>query len=341
MEDFFQKCMVPLLGSFLMIFSSCSTQPISSVDAHLQVIRHTAKPLHSKQAFTQAETSYLAHYDLEQAADIEHHFGYLGQDQGKVAVHWFESPKASRIVVVCHGYFDHTGTWKHAIPALLDAGNSVLIYDHPGHGLSEGEPAFINDFRDYVVVLEKVLDYCRRHTDLPIVLAGHSMGCAVISDYILERQRKESHAVFIAPLIRTAGWRASKISHAFFGRLFPTVPRVFRKNSSDRAYLEFVKADPLHCRRVPLAWTKALIDWNKRSESFAPREDCQVRILQGARDSTVNWKFNLAFLKSKLPQSSVFMFPEGQHQLLNEAQPLLADVLKELVSAVDEFPALE
>ena len=63
-----------------------------------------------------------------------------------------------------------------------------------------------------------------------------------------------------------------------------------------------------------------------------------ITILQGARDETVSWKFNLDFLCDRFPEHVVRMFPEGQHQLLNESEPLRSEVLEGLADAVAGNP---
>jgi alpha-beta hydrolase superfamily lysophospholipase len=322
--------------------SSCAQSPVpTSLDSHLHEIRSESKSIHPKRKFTAAENAYVAHYGLNQAEVVDHRFGYCDRGDFKIALHWYEPPVPQRVVVVSHGYYDHTGTWKHAIPALLAAGNTVVIYDHPGHGLSNGKRASIDDFRHYVDVLEDVLDDCQRRSRLPIVLAGHSMGCAVITDYLLDRDRsfKPSQTVFLAPLVRPSAWGPSKFGQTALAGALSSVPRVFTRNSSDPSYLEFVKQDPLHHRDVPLDWIRALVAWNQRASDFAPAEGLPIRILQGARDGTVAWKYNLEFLGRKFPDATVRIFADGKHQLLNEAEPLRSEVVQELVDAAGRSPS--
>jgi len=308
------------------------------VTTSLDEIREAKRVLHSKREASKAERDYLAYYELDQSNEIEHRLGYLACGPFAIFLHHYVPRNPQRVVVVSHGYFDHAGTWKHAIPALLAAGNTVAIYDQPGHGLSDGERATIGDFRDYVDVLETMVERFREQADLPIVLAGHSMGCAVISDYLLDRQGDAAGAVLVSPLIRSAAWVPSKVGHAAVGWALPSVPRVFMQNSSDEDYLQFVKDDPLHHREVPFPWSKALFEWNRRAEIFEPREDCPIHILQGERDSTVDWPYNLAFLSEKFPNASIDRFEEGEHQLLNEATPLRSTVLETLTGRVSTIP---
>jgi alpha-beta hydrolase superfamily lysophospholipase len=332
----FPMLLLPVLAG-LSACAHSTPDPSPVLESQLEEIRDLQRPLHSKEDFSAAEQAYLAHYGLRQAPAVDHHFGFLDCRGTKVAAHWCQPPAAQRLVVVAHGYYDHCGTWKHAIPALLADGNAVFIYDHPGHGLSEGERASIEDFRDYAVVLDEVVTFCQGRSELPIVLAGHSMGCAVITEFLLGHHRhfEPARTVFLSPLVRPTSWNAARVGHAALDWLVAAVPRVPTENSSDPVYLEFVRHDPLHHRSVPLAWTGALFAWNERAETFVPDGAGRpVTILQGVKDKTVSWEFNLDFLSARFPNHAVRMFPEGRHQLLNEAEPLRSEVLGELADAV-------
>src|SRR5580765_676276 len=46
-------------------------------------------------------------------------------------------PKA--IVVIAHGYAEHSGRYDHVGMALAEAGFAAWALDHAGHGLSEGD----------------------------------------------------------------------------------------------------------------------------------------------------------------------------------------------------------
>ena len=317
--------------------SSCAQVPTAStIDPHLEKIRSEARPIRPREQFTESERAYLVHYGLDISEAAVHRFGYHDCEKFDVALHWYEPTSPKRMVVISHGYYDHCGTWKHAIPALLAAGNSVVIYDHPGHGLSEGARASIDDFSDYVDVFETVVDDCKSRSQLPVVLAGHSMGCAVITEYLLDRQRsfQPSHAVFVAPLVRPTLWGPSKFGQSALSWAVSSVPRVLTRNSSNDEYLRFVEQDPLHHRSVPLKWTSALVDWNERASGFVPATAYPIRLIQGEKDGTVNWKFNLPFLQEKFPEATVRTFPTGRHQLLNESDSLRSEVLEELVESV-------
>ncbi|MED3815851.1 alpha/beta hydrolase, partial [Priestia megaterium] len=95
--------------------------------------------------------------------------------------------------------------------------------------------------------------------------------------------------------------------------------RMLRNNSSDAKFLRFVKNDPLQHDQVPLSWVEALIRWNelikKGNSSSVP-----VLILQGKKDTTVDWRYNVGFLLKKFPNIEVELIENGKHHLLNEEE---------------------
>jgi len=137
--------------------------------------------------------------------------------------------------------------------------------------------------------------------------------------------------VLMAPLVRSAHWHLSNGGTALVKPFVKALPRAFRENSSDEAYLKFVEADPLHARRIPLAWVDALKRWNERAAKFSP-SDRRVLIIQGDKDGTVDAGYNLPFLKRMFPANEEVTIAGGEHQLLNEATPAREQTLSALCS---------
>ncbi|HBC18526.1 MAG TPA: alpha/beta hydrolase, partial [Alcanivorax sp.] len=95
---------------------------------------------------------YVAYYGLnfaERLPDLEHGFGYFEAAGHQLSVHAWRPREPRGTVLVCRGYFDHVGLYRHIIGHVLELGYAVLAYDLPGHGLSSGPQAVIDDFRTY------------------------------------------------------------------------------------------------------------------------------------------------------------------------------------------------
>jgi alpha-beta hydrolase superfamily lysophospholipase len=90
-----------------------------------------------------------------------------------------------RVVIVAHGYGEHSGRYAHVLDRLAADGAVVYAPDHLGHGRSEGERVRIDDVEDVVDDLDQVRRTARNeHPDLPVVLLGHSMGGLLATRYV-------------------------------------------------------------------------------------------------------------------------------------------------------------
>ncbi len=272
--------------------------------------------------------AYFAYYKLNPSG-ATHFFGSFPSGGYALAAHVFQRPRAAGTVFLMHGYFDHAGTVRRAVHHLIDRGYSAAVFDLPGHGLSSGKRGAVEDFSVYTEALRDFIALCRPHLKTPFFAAGHSTGAAIISDYLLEaRGRDFDRIVLIAPLVRSAWWTLSRIGGRLGGPFLETLPRRIRQTSSDPASIEFLKQDPLQSRRFPMTWLTALFAWEARIRDAAPAATPAL-LIQGDRDAVVDWKYNVPFLKKKLPNLTVKWIKGGRHQLLNEADPLRRRVLKE------------
>jgi len=220
---------------------------------------------------------------------------------------------------VLHGYYDHAGMLARLIGFLVDGGYAVAAFDLPGHGLSTGARATIGDFAEYVDALGVFAAGCRRHLPGPYHFVGHSTGAAVALDHLLSAGEPAfDKVVLLAPLVRSYGWKLSRVGGAIARPFTDEVPRVFRKNSGDEEFLALVAGDPLQYRCVPLAWAAALERWNERIEGLAP-SDAEVLVIQGTDDTTVDWEHNLDIVRRLLPRATLEVLDGARHHLANES----------------------
>ena len=230
-----------------------------------------------------------------------------------------------------HGYFDHTGLYGKLIEYGLSRNCNVLIFDLPGHGLSTGEGAVIDNFSDYSRAIVRVLAAIPL-PELPLWVMGQSTGCAALVDYAWKNPWPFTAVVLLAPLVRPMGWLRVRVAHTLLRRFVDSVPRKFNENSSDRTFLEFVQNDPLQSDRVSLRWIGALRRWLRT----LPREKLRVGpalVIQGDADGTVDWRHNMQVVELLFPDSRVVYLPGAGHQLANESGEFLGSYLE----AVDDW----
>ena len=279
------------------------------------------------------ETAFLAFYGLD-LPEARHWLGTLELADCRIAVHVYEPPAPTATVLVAHGYYDHAGVWNHVLGPLVAAGYRVVIYDQPGHGLSAGEPAAIDDFQTYVRVLDGMVSFAATVFPGDLHLVAHSLGAGVAADWLLQGNGQEvGRVVLLAPLFHSTAWGVSRFGHAVVGRWFHAMPRKYRENSGDAQFLAFVRADPLQYGALPASWVGALGRWNRQVAAREPSPRFLV-VLQGDRDTTVAWKHNLRLLGRLFPNAEVRLIEGGQHQLMNEALPLRDQVVQQVLDGL-------
>ncbi|MCF2913016.1 alpha/beta hydrolase [Vreelandella aquamarina] len=290
-------------------------------------------------ALTDAVHDYFRHYGLEALLNdtSEVHAGFV--DTGRFAL-WcqvWSPPEPTGTAFVIHGYFDHLGLYRHLLSCLLAKGWRVVLWDLPGHGLSSGPRAEIEDFDDYqhcLAHLQETLQTLGMAPE-PWLGVGQSTGAAILATDALTRRDTAGWAgiVLLAPLVRPWRWSQASWLHLIASPFVKELPRKYRPNSTDEAFTAFLRdQDPLQPERLSVAWITAMRRWMPRLLALEPNP-LPTLILQGEQDLTVDWEWNLAILAEKFPNAEIHRHPEARHHLVNEAEP----IRQVLFEALDRF----
>jgi alpha-beta hydrolase superfamily lysophospholipase len=277
---------------------------------------------------------YSAYYglDLEQALPgTRHYLGWFEAFGYRVVAHAFLPAAAKGTVFLLHGYLDHAGLYRHLIRDCLERQHAVFIFDLPGHGLSSGARIDIPDFAHYQEVLNEVLKAYGAQLPRPFYGIGQSTGAAILMDHVLSASAAQKRPAFkklllLAPLVRPVQWAKIRFGWWLIHHYKTSVPRIYRHNSSDEEFLRFVKeADPLQDNDVPMGWVGALKRWVAHMQGL-PASDFPVLLVQGERDETVEWRYNIGFVRRHFRVEHEQLLPQASHQLANERADLRAPV---------------
>jgi pimeloyl-ACP methyl ester carboxylesterase len=119
----------------------------------------------------------------------------------------------SPTIVLVHGAFAESASWDRVIDRLLEAGHAVIAAANPLRGLA-ADAAAVSD-----VV---------RSVEGPVVLVGHSYGCAVISNVAADAG-EIAGLVYVAGFAPDAGESANGLAAMFpgstLGEAVQVVPR--------------------------------------------------------------------------------------------------------------------
>jgi lysophospholipase len=286
----------------------------------LQRVRDQLPPFAENAAPSPELLEFCQAYGLDFASRLPHVVYQAGQVRSgefALAVHQWRQHDARANLLLLHGYFDHSGLFNKLIGWALAHRCNVLIFDLPGHGLSSGKPAVIDDFGDYSRAINTVLRAASL-PPLPWWVMAQSTGGAALIDYARKYTWPFAATVLLAPLVRPASWSRVSVAQRLLVHFIPSIERKFSINSSDREFLDFLKRDPLQSRRTSLRWVGALRRWLRG----LPRRDLGVGaalVIQGDADGTVDWRYNMDFVCALFPGSRVEYLPGAGHQLANES----------------------
>lgn len=276
--------------------------------------------------------------------DAKHWQGYFLAADHKIHVQVFEPLQPSKGTVwLLHGYLEHSGIYQPIIKEILDEGFSVLTYDLPGHGLSDGPVASITEFSVYQQILQQLGEWAGQNIaqlPQPWLGIGQSTGGAILIDHCLSysAQRKTpimARLLLLSPLVRPvkSAWWHNSIGLGLLRKIKRDVPRSFRRNNHNPEFLRFVRlTDPLQPRVMGMDWILALSRWMMHIEQL-PGCRMPVWMAQGALDQTVDWRYNIEFIRKKFRLQTLLMLEEGSHQLINER----ADIRTALTALIPAF----
>lgn len=273
-------------------------------------------------------------------------FRYAGADGTEITTYrWASESAAARgIIQLAHGAGEHAGRYLTPLTPIIDAGFVVYAVDHRGHGATAG-PEDLGDFGtggpaaavDDMAVLSRRIR--AEHSNLPLVLFGHSMGAMFAQAYLL------THSELIDALVMSGT--------AAPGPRLPGGPNAAYANprtnydwlSRDDAEVDRYIADPLcGIRFTPssMEGLGALRETITTGEGLdRVRKDLPIYVFVGDEDP-INAKLARLtplidrYREAGLRNVDVKVYPGGRHEMLNETNrdEVVADLLAWLETAV-------
>ena len=270
--------------------------------------------------------AYLDFYSLPApSAQISLCSGNIRVNQQSVFVCAWQPENSSGTALLTHGYLDHLGLYSHIIKFLLNRNLTVVCFDLPGHGLSEGRPAYIEDFADYTAVLNAMVNLCQKHYPQPLHGLGQSTGGAILIKHLMDMSQQNypfASLNLFAPLLHPRVWRLNRHLLPLIRPFRESLKRRFGPSSHDAEFLEFIRnQDFFQPDAMPLTWFVAMNRWARDFESCGSN-DFPVNIIQGDADKTLDWKYNVNVFRQKLPNMNLHMIQSANHHMVNESEPL-------------------
>jgi acylglycerol lipase len=260
---------------------------------------------------------------------------------GKVHYEHWEPAEPKALIVFFHGLGEHVGSYGPLAERLTTAGFALWASDHLGHGQSEGVRVLISRVDDLVNDAEHLLHLAREaHPDLPVVLAGHSLGSAVATLLTAERllpQGIPPRGLVLAgsSLVRLPGGGLAELLDSGVDLMaLRKDPGEMTRNTE---YAQRIREDPLTWQGgIRLETVRALGAAGERLEAVvtAGTLTLPVLLLHGEEDDLAPAE-GVRKAAELLPDARAAIFPSDRHNILNELdRDAVYDVLVDFATSL-------
>lgn len=253
---------------------------------------------------------------------------------------WQPASAPAAVIVLSHGYAEHSGRYGHVAARFVAEGWLVAALDHHGHGQSDGRRADVLDIDHYVDdLLQFIRDTRATFADLPVVLCGHSMGGAIVLRGALREPALVPRMLLSAPLVKvdenlspvlqkTAGLVAA------VAPLLPVQPLDSQYISRDPAVVAAYDGDPLIYRgRIRARMGAQMLRLCRQLEVSLAQVTTPFWVGHGTADRLVDPKGSQQLYAGAASIDKTLRLYDGcYHEILNE--PEQQQVLDEMIAWV-------
>lgn len=167
----------------------------------------------------------------------------------------------SPVVVILHGYGDHSGRYNEVAEFLVARGMAVLAYDALGHGHSPGQRGYIAAFDQYVGhAIEFIAKAQREFPGHPLVLLGHSNGGLVALRAVQRGLTGLAALVLSSPVVQLHSSRrpVPDVVAKWLSKLLPRLPLPTGLRpedvTHDQSWIDRTRNDRLCLRTATPRW---------------------------------------------------------------------------------------
>ncbi|MBN1464988.1 lysophospholipase [candidate division KSB1 bacterium] len=270
-------------------------------------------------------------FDMDEANKIKSHqqLWLTNKDGLKIfSQAWLPQAEPRANLIIVHGLGEHSGRYAHVARYFNERGLAVFALDLPGHGLSEGKRGHVNNFVDFIDVLEQLRGrMIKVSPGKPTFLFGHSMGGTIALIYLLDYQHHIRAAVLSAPAIQIKMGPPTFIKE-LVPKLAAIAPSLTINSglkpawiSRDKDVVAAYRTDPLVHPHISLSLFSGMYNGGKHALANAEKVNIPVFALYGSNDVIIQGSaVDAAFDKLASHDKKKLVFADNFHEVHNEAE---------------------
>jgi acylglycerol lipase len=273
---------------------------------------------------------------------------FQNKDGGKIYYQIFRpNSGARRVLVVHHGFGEHSGRYSNLIDSLTDKGYVIYLIDARGHGRSDGRRGVVGHISDFFADLKQLINIAKQRENVKkVTLMGHSMGAVISFLYTGTDNNQDDldalitsglaikvHTDFVMDIKKGIG--------GFLANVLPTltIPAGLDVNllSHDKNVVDAYASDPLVHGNISSYLGDFLLNCYELALNTAMNIKLPIYMFHGKEDKiALPAGTSEAFERVSSADKTLKLFDGLYHETMNELQKDRAIVLKELVSWLDK-----
>ncbi|ONI46681.1 hypothetical protein AN644_02840 [Candidatus Epulonipiscium fishelsonii] len=263
---------------------------------------------------------------------------FLGKEDTKIFYLQDIPSNAKAIIIIAHGYMEHSGHYIDFASKLVEKNYGVCILDWRGNGKSEGEHGDINDFFLYVEDLKYLITNLNKYKKL-IITYGHSMGGLITFLYGLIYPKDIKGQIFASPALGFPPL-CKYIPKNIFQKIGRTVPVIkFKKLPfginlavKNKKFADKFAKDTLSNKFGTARFFDQFLRCGiEYAQDHAYQYEINSLFLLGTSDYVIPIKNTLTTL-NKIPDfnKKVIVYKDCMHDLLHDEEYTINKILKDI-----------
>ncbi len=240
-------------------------------------------------------------------------------------------PEPERVVVLVHGFGEHSGRYEDLGTWLAERRSAVHAYDHQGHGRSAGPRNYVSRFEDFLADLEGFVACVREeHPGVPLSVVGHSMGGLITAAFARERKPEitalvtSGAALSLGPAMSGARMLLVRALRRLAPRMLLDAGLPIEGLSRDPEVQRRYEADPLVDTHMTPSLAVEMMNAVARTAGGGAEIEVPMLLLHGAEDPLCSAAGSEAFFASlpagASPPSALKIYPGLRHEIFNEPE---------------------
>lgn len=254
---------------------------------------------------------------------------------------WYLIPNRPPRAIICfnHGWGEHSLRYKHWADRFIRHEYGFFIWDHIGHGQSDGKKGHIANYDVFMEEVNLAINKINQiFPGIPVVLYGHSMGGNIAINFAL----KESNPFNL--LIATSPWiRLTNKTNPFlnvvvkiFNRILPAIQLDAPLNANGISHIKEIvedyKTDPLNHGKITPRCVTGITDGGEYALANIDKLNKPFLLIHGDSDPITSFKASFE-MSTKCKTCSFIPFKDMFHELHNEpVQEEVFNIIKEWLS---------